>query len=232
MIKAIAFDVDDTLLNTSEILIPFAIQKIYQVLLANGLKVTFEEFNRQRLSFVAQSSHREFFKHFIDGYPFTSEITVSRNDLAATLIQHFYEPEIPLNANLIEGSSENLNRLKSKYKIYVVTSGVEKTQVQKIEALKLIQWIPKENHLIIDGNKYKTKKQAFQMILKKENLLPAELLSVGNRLSQEIRMAKELGAKTCYFKFGEHANDIPKDHFEQADYIITHHKDFIPTCQL
>ncbi len=232
MIKAIAFDVDDTLLNTSEILIPFAIQKIYKVLLEHGLKVTFEEFNRQRLSFVAHASHREFFKHFVDGYPFTSEITVSKNDLVTTLIQHFYEPEIPMNVKLIEGSSENLNKLILKYKIYVVTSGVAKTQVQKIEALKLSQWIPKKNHLIIDGSRFRTKKQAFQMILEKENLLPSELLSVGNRLSQEIRMAKELGAQTCYFKFGEHANDIPKDHFEQADYTITHHKDFIPTCQL
>lgn len=228
MIKAIAFDLDDTLLNTTEILIPFAIRRIYDLLCQKGFKESFEVFNQNRISFVGHSSHREFFKHTVASNP----QLLTEPGLADVLIQYFYQPEIPEKMPLIEGAKENLEILSSKYKLYVVTSGVEPTQKRKIKALGLECWIPVTNQFIVDGNGIKTKKQAFEMLLKKESISPSELLSFGNRLSQEIRMAKEIGAQTCYFQFGEHAHDIPKDDFEKADFTIQTQKEFITKCRL
>ncbi|MCB0369225.1 MAG: HAD hydrolase-like protein, partial [Bdellovibrionales bacterium] len=146
MIKAIAFDLDDTLLNTSEILIPSAVKRIYELILKNGYKKSFTEFNRERLDFVHHSSHREFFKQVVANDPQLSP----KDSLLETVVKYFYQPEIPQNLSLIPGAKENLELLNTKYKLYLVTSGVIPTQELKIKALSLEQWIQKTNHLIID----------------------------------------------------------------------------------
>ncbi|MCX7978019.1 MAG: HAD hydrolase-like protein, partial [Bdellovibrionaceae bacterium] len=62
---------------------------------------------------------------------------------------------------------------------------------------------------------------------------PAQkLLAVGNRLSQEIRLAKRLGAQTCYMKYGEHVGEIPRLPEDHPDYTITHLNQLIPVCGL
>lgn len=63
-----------------------------------------------------------------------------------------------------------------------------------------------------------SKKDSFQSIIQSENILPNQLLSVGNRLDNEICIAKKLGSMTCHIKYGEHALATPKDSFEIADY--------------
>lgn len=228
MIKAIAFDLDDTLLNTTHILIPNAIKRIYELINKYGFADSFEAFNSKRLHFVAHSSHKEFFKKIVSSNPQLLKI----NGLSDVLIQYFYQPEIPPDLPLIEGAKENLEYLSIKYPLYIVTSGNLATQKQKIAALKIQKWIPEENHYIIDGTQHVYKKQAFEAIIAKEKITPPSLLSFGNRLSQEIRMAKELGCTTCYFKFGEHANDTPIDNYEVPDFSIQTQKELIPTCRL
>ena len=84
----------------------------------------------------------------------------------------------------------------------------------------------------MDGMKKERKRQAFSEIIEALKINPSELLSIGNRLSQEIRDAKELGATTCYFKFGEHIGESPKSHLENPDFTIEKHSELIATCHL
>ena len=86
--------------------------------------------------------------------------------------------------------------------------------------------------MVVADGALPTKKAAFEKILKDSKIHPHELLSIGNRLSQEIRMAKQLDCRTCYFQFGEHSEDKPRDHFETPDYTIFSHKELISVCQL
>jgi putative hydrolase of the HAD superfamily len=229
MIKAVAIDLDDTLLDTTDILIPKAIERIYKLLQQKGYQQSLEEFNQQRILFVAHSSHKEFFKHLVASNP---QLGPDSKSLSDVLIQYFYQPEIPASLPLIAGAFENLEYLSKKYHLYVVTSGVLETQKEKIKALNLTRWIPVANHLIVDGKNILSKKQAFEIILATEQIPAQQLLSFGNRLSQEIRYAKMLGCQTCYFQFGEHADDIPQDEFEKADFTIQKHQDLINTCRL
>ncbi|MCK6598454.1 MAG: HAD family hydrolase [Bdellovibrionaceae bacterium] len=241
MTKVIAFDLDDTLLNTTDILIPLAIKEVYSVLQQRGYKESFLEFNNKRLEFVGSKSHREFFKSLVTSEP---QLTVANKTLPSVqlateetslyelLVRCFYQPPIPMDLPLIPGAKENLDFLSTKYTLYLVTSGETETQKQKIKSLHLSQWIPPSHHLIIDGLDFKNKRQAFQHILQQSNIPPTALLAIGNRLSQEIRMAKEIGAMTCYFRFGEHASDIPTDQFEVPDYTITQQQELISVCRL
>lgn len=236
MIKTLAIDLDDTLLDTTEILIPNAIERIYKLLQKSGYSQDLKAFNHERVLFVAHSSHKEFFKHIVASNPQLEQnaklFLPQEKNLSDVLIQYFYQPEIPETLPLIDGAKENLEYLSKKYHLYVVTSGVLETQRAKIKALNLSQWIPVENHFIVDGKNINSKKEAFEKILEKEQIPPQQLLSFGNRLSQEIRYAKMLGCQTCYFQFGEHAHDIPADEFEKADFTIQRQQDLISKCRL
>jgi putative hydrolase of the HAD superfamily len=85
---------------------------------------------------------------------------------------------------------------------------------------------------ILNGFMGEKKESAFRDIIQKENHAPHELLSIGNRLSSEIRDGKRCGTGTCYFAFGEHVGEkeqYPEDH---PDFTILHHKDLIQACGL
>ena len=226
--KAIAFDLDDTLIDTTNQLIPFACRKIHTHLLSLGYTKSFEEFDGLRKDFVKTRSHKEFFRNLAP----TLAKDQKSDHLFATLNQLFYEPEIPSHLTLMDGAEDNLERLIANYDVFIVTAGVIKAQERKLAQLKINRFIQADNILVVAENGIATKKLAFEKILQKAQIQPHELLSVGNRLSQEIRMTKQLGGHTCYFQFGEHADDVPQDQFEIPDYTIHTHKELISACHL
>ncbi len=226
--KAIAFDLDDTLIDTTNELIPFACRKIHTYLTSEGYGGTYEDFDVSRKEYVKTKSHKEFFKSFAPSL--TNE--KNKDTLLPTLNRYFYEPEIPPGLVLMPGAEENLELLAPKYKLYVVTAGVVTAQERKLLQLKITRFVKQENILVAAEGAFETKKAAFEKIVSDLKIRPEELLSVGNRLSQEIRMAKQIRARTCYFQYGEHAEDTPQDHYEIPDYTIHSHKELIPACQL
>lgn len=226
--KAIAFDLDDTLIDTTNELIPLACQKIHTYLASQGYSGTFEEFDGLRKDFVKTRSHKEFFKSLI---PHLTN-AAHKEEWIPTLNRYFYEPIVPAHLQMMEGAEDNLKKLNERYQLYVVTAGVLSAQERKLNQLQLTRYIKQENIFIVADGAYPTKKAAFENILAISNIRPEELLSVGNRLSQEIRMAKQLNCHTCYFKYGEHADDVPQDQFEVPDYTIHFHKDLISVCRL
>ena len=85
---------------------------------------------------------------------------------------------------------------------------------------------------IIDTHKQENKSQAFQNIINLEKCLPQKILSVGNRLSDEIAHAKQLGMKTCHIKVCEHQNEQATTPFEVSDWTIKSLHHLIKECQL
>lgn len=228
--KAIAFDLDDTLIDTTNELIPFACRKIHSYLLTEGYASSFEEFDISRKDFVKTRSHKEFFRNLVTTFALKNPSQLPL--IVANLNRLFYEPAIPPHLAMLPGAEENLKILTAKYNVYVVTAGVVSAQHHKLMQLKIERFVKKENILVVGDGAFLTKKAAFEKIIKDNKIQPKELLSIGNRLSQEIRMAKQLGGMTCYYQHGEHAEDVAQDEFEIPDYTIHSHKELIPTCQL
>ena len=69
-------------------------------------------------------------------------------------------------------------------------------------------------------------------LLELENIKPDELLCIGNSLSSEIKDALSIGAKACYFQFGEDRGEAAADFYKKIDYRVTNHFDLIETCDL
>ncbi len=165
----IVFDLDDTLLDTSGLLIPIADEKSYLDRISNPLP-------------------------------------------------------------LMEGAKENLDYLSTRYTLLLLSFGQTKIQKQKIDSLGIKE---KFNKIFIaDQSKGESKQLYFKKIFLEFNLNKNEYLSIGNRRSTDIRMAKKESALTCLFEYGEHTNEkieIPED---QPDFTIQHHHQLIKICKL
>lgn len=224
MIKAIAFDLDDTLLDTTGLLAPRASLQTFEFMVQKGLKLTLAECEAKRQEWVKSMSHREVFERLAYQYG-TSETVQNLSEINA----HFYEARLPEKLPLIEGARENLDVLKKKYDLFLVTAGAENAQMSKIHALGILSDFKRA--FVVNTMEKKRKKDVFLSIIQELDLHQSELLCVGNSIQSEIKDAMSIGAVACYFEFGEERGslrDLPK----APDYHIRHHKDLIPTCQL
>lgn len=224
-IRAIAFDLDDTLMDTTGILVPRAAKNAFQILIDAGLTLSLEECEEKRTEMIKSTSHKEVFALLAKDHG--TEKTLVAVDLAN---RAFYKPELPSQLPLLEGARQNINLLKNKYSLYVVTAGFESAQKQKVKALGIEADFKKV--FVVNSLERERKLTSFQKILELEKIQPHELLCIGNSLSSEIKDAKILGAIACYFEFGEERSSISENPAEKPDYHVKHHNDVISTCKL
>jgi len=168
-LKLIVFDLDDTLLDTTELLIPIARTPAFEARILQPL------------------------------------------------------PLMPL-------AIENLEYLKTRYTLVLLTQGRIDAQMQKVKSLNIGSYFKEQ--FFADPTQAKPKSLFFGRILLDFEVHPSQALSIGNRRSTDIREAKKIGYKTCLFKYGEHQNEgieVPED---QPDYEVSSHKDLISVCHL
>lgn len=224
-IKCIAFDLDDTLVDTSQLLVPMAARQACAAMITHGVPSDIDTCLAWRANKASELSHQQIFQSFIQKYGSSTPNVALQEAMKA-----FYNPEVPPRLPLLEGAEENLLTLAKKYVLFLVTSGEPAAQTKKIQALRI------EHHFrkiyLVNNFKNEIKKDAFLDILKSENIAPEELLSIGNRLSQEIRHAKICGARTCYFCYGEHVGEQPSQREDYPDYTIYRHSELLRTCGL
>lgn len=226
VIKAIAFDLDDTLINTSGLLVPEAAVQACKAMQAAGLTCTLQECLDWRAALAPHHSHREIFNMIAQRAG-----AANIEELGDVGSRHFYNPpNIPDPLELLEGALDVLNHLRGKYLYFLVTSGAPETQWRKIHATRLKDRF--DGIFIVDKFKGENKGTYFQTILQQWSLQPAELLSVGNRLREEIRHAKKRGCQTCYFEHGEHVGEIAEQPEDIADFRVKNWSQFIEACKL
>ncbi len=228
-IKCIALDLDDTLLDTSGLLLPMAARKACDTMLALGLQCTTEVCLEWRAKLAKEMSHREIFLEIAKRFGSSSGADQIL-PMAKAGIESFYNPDIPKNLSLLPLALENLKILAKNYKLFLVTSGAPITQNKKIDAAGIRHFF--KQVYTLDAFKSEKKKTAFENIIATEKIEAIELMSIGNRLFEEIRQAKQLGARTCYFKYGEHVGEIPQLPEDHADHTVLSHQELISVCQL
>lgn len=225
MIKVIAFDLDDTLLDTSGILAPAATREAFDTLIKAGLKLSHEECEKLRIEWIKEISHRDVFEKLALHHG--TEDTRIAAEMATQL---FYEPRLPATLPLLEGARANLDYLKKKYPLYLVTAGTEDAQLRKAKALNITNDF--KEIFVVNSLMKKRKKAAFLEIIEKNKIQPAELLCIGNSLTSEIRDAIEIGAVSCYFEFGEERGRLSDGPQFRPTYHVKHHSELIKACRL
>lgn len=223
--KSIAFDLDDTLLDTSGLLVPMAARRACEAIISAGVACDLKECLEIREQLASKYSHTEIFTQISNRYGSNQQ-----GKAVHLALEEFYNPDVPEHLPLLPGSLSNLEQLKKSYNLFLVTMGSYETQVKKIKALKIELYFKKI--FILNGFIGEKKHSAFSKILGEEGHPPYQLLSIGNRLSSEIRDGKRLGADTCYFAYGEHVGEKPEFPEDNPDFTVFHHQDLIEICGL
>lgn len=142
---------------------------------------------------------------------------------AKELLEEFIRVEIS-DISLFPDVTNTLSRLKSQgYKLFLVTSGEDKIQTQKIELLGLHGGYFDET-MITDRELGHTKRSCFKQIMQKYNLKPEEIVCVGDKCDDELLTGKTLGMITVMFEHGRHYKAYLKELHKQVkpDYSIRH----------
>ncbi|MFH0954612.1 MAG: uridine diphosphate-N-acetylglucosamine-binding protein YvcK [Candidatus Micrarchaeota archaeon] len=140
-------------------------------------------------------------------------------NLTQTGLKEYYSSELPSQLKPFDDVIPCFRQLqKQKIKLFLVTMGAKKRQLQKIKLLKLSRFFDQiEVH---DPQESDSKENHFKKILKKFRLKPSECVSVGDRLHSEIKISNRLGMHTVHMQHGRYANLAATNEFEEADYSI------------
>lgn len=211
--QAWIFDLDDTLLDTSGLLVPEAIRRACEFLVTQKIFTSVEEgLNRWTESRTGAYGANLFYEII----PLIDDLR--RKQLAEQAYRIFRSPPIPKNLELRLEGRQLLELAAMQFPIFLVTQGDIDVQMRKVEELRIISYF--KHVYYIDPFANENKLKAFNAILSQWQFDPKRVLSIGNRLDNEIEFSKSLGMKTCYVRHGEHAHDQPRLALQIPDYDI------------
>lgn len=207
-IKAVIFDLDDTLYDGSQLRV-LAIEQSVKAMIERGLNCSIEEGVRKMKELMTSSSLNKF-KEFIEYFgPYSDELWEYGRD---GYINAYFDKLIAYPDVL-----ETLERLKDK-KLVLITEGTYKQQNKKIDILGVRNYF---EHIFIP--EIGKKESYFLRALDILDIDPEEILVIGDRVDREIKIGNKLGMKTVRLMRGLHSFVNPEDDLERADFEI---KDF------
>jgi FMN phosphatase YigB (HAD superfamily) len=213
--QAWIFDLDDTLLDTSGALIPQVAQRVCEYFVRQNLFTNREEalsvWLEYKIKLAGKILIRKIVEERVTGFE-------RREKLIQEAYQIFRTPELPLTLPLLPGGREILQMMSSKVPLFLVTQGDIPTQIKKVEILNLTDYFRQIYY--VDPFMGEDKSLAFKALLKQFGFDPHRVLSIGNRLDNEIELSKKLEMKTCYHCYGEHQGELPQNKNQQPDFKI------------
>lgn len=209
MIKAVLFDLDNTLIDflkmkrmSCEAAITAMIGAGLDVKHDKGLKILYKLYDKHGLE------DNSIFQKFLIAISGKVDYKILANGIVAyrRVRTGFLEPYPNVDYVLL--------KLKNKgIKIGIVTDAPRLKAWLRLAAIKLSNFFD----VVVtfeDTKKLKPSKMPFKAALKRLKLKPAECLMVGDWPERDIKGASSLGIKTCFAKYGN-----PKGK-AKADYVI------------
>jgi len=219
MIKAILFDLDNTLIDfmkmkkkCCEAAIDAMIAAGLKMPRSKALKILYEQYKKYGIE------HQKIFQKFLKAIKNKIDYRIiAHGILAYRKIKESYLVPYP---NVIS----TLIELKKKYKLAIISDAPVVEAWTRLVALKLDDFFD----VVItagDVRKQKTYGAPFKAALRALNIKPEEALMVGDRISRDILPAKKLNIKTCFARYG--SREKIKKGKSGADYEINDIKDLL-----
>lgn len=198
MLKAIVFDLDNTLVNFWEFKLESS-KAAAKAMVGAGLDMS--EGTAERLIFKIYDKHGiEYQLTFTDMLkPFKLEKIEFERIRNAAITAYLRVKENMLAP--YEGVEEMLEGLREEYKLAILTDAAHEQAHKRLEFCKLKNYFEAVG-TFHDTNVYKPGIEPFKRILEKLEVSASEALMVGDNPSRDIRGAKMIGMKTCFAKYG------------------------------
>jgi phosphoglycolate phosphatase-like HAD superfamily hydrolase len=131
---------------------------------------------------------------------------------------------MPEEISLLPGVKDTLLSLRTQgYRTFLLTTGTARRQEEKIRKSGLRCGSDPSCHLDakrVAGSRLPQLEQEFLALLREFDLGTDEVLWVGDRIREEIRLGNELGALTAQMLHGHYQGAVPRLALEMADYRI------------
>ena len=219
MIKAIFFDIDDTLYDSTK-LTTMARQNSIRAMIDSGLPVKDEEKLHILLNEIIKKHGSNYGKHY-DRLLEELDLEVDPKIIAAGVVAYEHTKEGYLTT--FPGVIPTLLKLKEKYKLGVISNGLAVKQWEKLIDLgihHLFDVVATSEELGFS----KPQKEIFLHAVEKLGLSPDECLMLGDRLDTDILGGNLAGMKTVYLRKGKYGGESPRSDDEAPDFEI---EDFV-----
>jgi len=216
-IKAVIFDLDDTLYDCANTLVEAARRRAASAMVRVGFPGT------EKAAYEKQAGLQKKFGPKISVFDAMCEGANLNQELSKRIVDAAlaaYNAEEVGKIRLFPDVKQTLKKLKERgIKLILVTSGNPARQKRKIKILKIGRLFGLI--LIHDINKETPKEGFLKKPMQKFNLKPDEILSVGDRPFSEIKISNRLGYRTAQFLFGRFKSIPAKSDLEEPDYRIS-----------
>ncbi len=212
-IKAIIFDLDDTLYDCSGALVDAARRRAAAAMVKAGLPCDEEEAYRLQVDLAARHGPR---CHVFD--QIAERYTLDHRLVEAAL--HAYNRDEVEHIKLFPDVVATLHNIRAQgYALFLVTCGVHARQERKIECLGLRPFF--DETVINDSEIGSALEECYIDLLRRHGLTPQECVAVGDRIHSEIRVANHLRITTVQMIHGHFQSLLPKNEFEEPDFTIS-----------
>ncbi|MBE4380280.1 HAD-IA family hydrolase [Vibrio parahaemolyticus] len=203
MLKAIFFDMDETLCGTSQAdkaagqKFAAWIQQTYpqvsdpQAFLQRYLQGVYKKLNAEFPQLVALLPDENAFRCGLI-QTILAEDGIHIDAEQAQQAQHYFDSARMGAFTFFPGVKEMLTDLRKHYKLVVITNGPIFSQHPKLKATQMDEWV---DHIIVGGEEPEEKPAAsiFQKALNLVDIKPEEALHIGDSLAVDIAGANNMG---------------------------------------
>ncbi|EHK4783560.1 HAD family hydrolase [Vibrio parahaemolyticus] len=203
MLKAIFFDMDETLCGTSQAdkaagqKFSAWIQQTYpqvsdpQAFLQRYLQGVYKKLNAEFPQLVALLPDENAFRCGLI-QTILAEDGIHIDAEQAQQAQHYFDSARMGAFTFFPGVKEMLTDLRKHYKLVVITNGPIFSQHPKLKATQMDEWV---DHIIVGGEEPEEKPAAsiFQKALNLVDVKPEEALHIGDSLAADIAGANNMG---------------------------------------
>ena len=213
-IKAIFFDLDDTLYDCSGSLVEAARHRAAKAMVAAGLPCEeAEAFKLQEDLVLRHGPRYRVFDHIAEHFGMDQK-------LVETALRAYNCDKVN-DIRLFDDVASSLKNLRTQgYRLFLVSSGVHARQERKIYMLGLKPYF---DEIIINDSEIGAKlEECYIDLMTRHGLTPQECVAVGDRIHSEIHVANFLRMTTVQMTHGRYKSLLPKNELEEPDYRIAH----------
>jgi FMN phosphatase YigB (HAD superfamily) len=206
----IIFDLDDTLIDTSGSVTPFKMRSCLNRLKETGLRIPdFEKAYEELLAINARSSKsKEAIERFAFPYQLTkAQIAAAVEELTTPLPKDFSIPTTPF-------AKEILKYFRSLCPLALVTGGHPPFQKDKLKKAGIEVSVFSMIAIPEDS----VKKPYYEALQRKFSVPPQDVWVCGDRVSMDLKPARELGYRTVHMRWGRGKMSATED---WIDYSIS-----------